>query len=49
MENGPDLKPPYCIELENFERVTDTLVRFSVESKFNLKYATLKLECSESK
>lgn len=43
--NSAELKPPMCIELDNFEKVTDTLVRFSVNHKFVLEYSTWKLEC----
>lgn len=43
--NGAEIKPPMCIELDDFEKVTDTLVRFSVNHKFVLEYSTWKLEC----
>jgi len=43
--NSASLKPPMCIELDDFEKVTDTLVRFSVNHKFVLEYSDWKLEC----
>lgn len=43
--NSAELKPPICIELDDFEKVTDALVRFSVNHKFVLEYSTWKLEC----
>ena len=36
---------PFAIKLDNFEKVTDTLVRFSVTPKFVLEYSDWKLEC----
>lgn len=43
--NSALLKPPMYIELDDFEKVTDTLVRFSVNHKFVLEYSDWKLEC----
>ena len=45
--NSAELKPPMCIELNDFQRVTDTLVRFTVNYTYPLECSTWKLECYE--
>ena len=45
--NGAEIKPPMCIELDDFQRVTDTLVRFTVNYTYPLEHSTWKLECYE--
>ena len=42
--NSAELKPPMCIELDDFQRVTDTLVRFTVNYTYPLERSTWKLE-----
>ena len=43
--NSAKFKPPLCIELDDFQRVTDTLVRFTVNYTYPLERSTWKLEC----
>ena len=40
-------KPPFMVDIDKLERITDTLIRFSLNSKYNLENSDWKLECYE--
>ena len=43
--NNAEHKPPRYMKLDNFQRVTDTLVRFAINYTSSLEHSICKLEC----